>query len=155
MGQPTPTGGNWNTGPAPGTTPQFPGGGSDGAGSTGTVFAAVLLLVTGCLAIFQGIAAIANDDVYARIGNYVFEFDLTAWGWIHLIVGIVVVLTGVGLLAGSNAARGAGIALASLSVIINFIWLPYQPWWSIIIIAIDVFIIWALCTSWTHTPEPG
>ncbi|WP_374777722.1 hypothetical protein OG756_37925 [Streptomyces sp. NBC_01310] len=133
----------------------FPGGGSDGAGSVGTMFAAVLLLVTGCLAIFQGIAAIANDDVYARIGNYVFEFDLTAWGWIHLVLGAIVVLTGVGLLAGSNAARGAGIALASISVIVNFIWLPYQPWWSIIIIAIDVFIIWALCTSWTHKPEPA
>lgn len=51
-------------------------------------------------------------------------------------------------------ARGAGIALASLSVIVNFLWLPYQPWWSIIIIAIDVFIIWALCTSWTHSTAP-
>ncbi|MEU9163465.1 hypothetical protein AB0D29_24745 [Streptomyces sp. NPDC048424] len=118
----------------------------------GTLFAAVLLIVTGCLAIFQGIAAIANDDVYTRIGNYVFEFDLTAWGWIHLVIGIIAVLTGVGLIAGSNVARGAGIALASLSVLANFMWLPYQPWWSIIIIAIDVFIIWALCTSWTHAP---
>ncbi|MFG2988120.1 hypothetical protein ACGFZK_02205 [Streptomyces sp. NPDC048257] len=153
MGQPTPTGGNWNTGPAPGNTPLFPGDDSQGAGNVGTMFAAVLLLVTGCLAVFQGIAAIANDDVYARIGSYVFEFDLTAWGWIHLIVGVLVVLTGVGLFAGSNLARGAGIAFAAISVILNFMWLPYQPWWSIIIIAIDVFIIWALCTSWTHSTE--
>ncbi|WP_420078396.1 DUF7144 family membrane protein [Streptomyces sp. JL4002] len=149
MGQPTPTGGNWNTGPAPGTTPMS--GGGDGAGAeVGTFFAAVLLVVTGCLAIFQGIAAIAEDDVYARLGSYVFEFDLTAWGWIHLILGIIVVLVGVGLFMGSNAARGAGIALAGLSILANFLWLPYQPWWSIIIIAIDVFIIWALCSSWTH-----
>ncbi|WP_327381209.1 DUF7144 family membrane protein [Streptomyces sp. NBC_01207] len=154
MGQPTPTGGNWNTGPAPGSNASsFPSGDGQGAGNVGTMFAAVLLLVTGCLAIFQGIAAIANDDVYARIGHYVFEFDLTAWGWIHLIVGIIVVLTGVGLFAGSNLARGAGIALAGISVILNFMWLPYQPWWSIIIIAIDVFIIWALCTSWTHATD--
>ncbi|APU43604.1 hypothetical protein ACFCYM_24860 [Streptomyces sp. NPDC056254] len=151
MGQSTPTGGNWNTGPAPGTTPLS--GGGDGTGAAvGTFFAAVLLVVTGCLAIFQGIAAIAEDDVYARLGSYVFEFDLTAWGWIHLIVGLVVVLTGVGLFLGSNVARGAGIALAGLSIIVNFLWLPYQPWWSIIIIAIDVFIIWALCTSWSQKP---
>ncbi|MER6317409.1 hypothetical protein ABT237_27125 [Streptomyces sp. NPDC001581] len=152
MGQPTPTGGNWNTGPAPGNAPLFPGSQNDGAGSMGTLFAAVLLIVTGCLAIFQGIAAISKDDVYSRIGNYVFEFDLTAWGWIHLVIGIIAVLTGVGLIAGSNIARGVGIALASLSVLANFMWLPYQPWWSVIIIAIDVFIIWALCTSWTHVP---
>ncbi|MEU9083971.1 hypothetical protein [Streptomyces sp. NPDC048357] len=152
MGQPTPTGGNWNTGPAPGNAPLAPGSHNEGAGSVGTLFAAVLLIVTGCLAIFQGIAAISKDDVYQRIGNYVFEFDLTAWGWIHLVIGIIAVLTGVGLIAGSNVARGAGIALASLSVLANFMWLPYQPWWSVIIIAIDVFIIWALCTSWTHTP---
>ncbi|MFJ2752165.1 MULTISPECIES: hypothetical protein [unclassified Streptomyces] len=151
MGQPTPTGGNWNTGPAPGNTPRVSGDDSGSTGNVGTMFAAVLLLVVGCLAIFQGIAAIAKDDVYARIGSYVFEFDLTAWGWIHLIVGIIVVLTGVGLFAGSNVARGAGIALAAISVILNFMWLPYQPWWSIIIIAIDVWIIWALCTSWTHS----
>ncbi|WP_030765107.1 DUF7144 family membrane protein [Streptomyces sp. NRRL F-2664] len=151
MGQSTPTGGAWNTGPAPGTTPLSSGDDGTG-GAVGTFFAAVLLVVTGCLAIFQGIAAIAEDDVYARLGNYVFEFDLTAWGWIHLIVGLVVVLTGVGLFLGSNVARGAGIALAGLSIIVNFLWLPYQPWWSIIIIAIDVFIIWALCTSWTHKP---
>ncbi|WP_329389224.1 hypothetical protein OG625_35605 [Streptomyces sp. NBC_01351] len=119
----------------------------------GTVFAAVLLLVTGVLAIFQGIAAIAKDDVYARVGDYVFKFDLTAWGWIHLIVGIVVVLAGVGLFAGSELARGAAIGLASLSVILNFVWLPYQPWWSVIIIAIDVFIIWSLCTRWEGTTD--
>ncbi|MFI8339386.1 hypothetical protein ACIF8W_04815 [Streptomyces sp. NPDC085639] len=151
MGQPTPTGGNWNTGPAPGNTPRVSGDDTGSTGNVGTMFAAVLLMVVGCLAIFQGIAAIAKDDVYARIGSYVFEFDLTAWGWIHLIVGIIVVLTGVGLFAGSNVARGAGIALAAISVILNFMWLPYQPWWSIIIIAIDVWIIWALCTSWTHS----
>ncbi|MFE2170862.1 hypothetical protein ACFXB3_38255 [Streptomyces sp. NPDC059447] len=153
MGQPTPTGGNWNTGPAPGSTPLYSGDPGDDAGRGGTVFAAVLLLVTGCLGILQGIGAIANDDVYARIGNYVFKFDLTAWGWIHLIIGILLVLTGLGLFAGSNVARGAGIGLAGLSVIANFMWLPYQPWWSIIIIAVDVFIIWALCTSWTHEIE--
>ncbi len=119
-----------------------------GKGHGGTVFAAVLLLVSGCLAVFQGIAAIAEDEVYARIGKYVFEFDLTGWGWIHLILGVVMILVGVGLFANSNVARGAGVVLAGLSMIANFLWLPYQPWWSITMIAIDLFIIWALCVSW-------
>ncbi|MCJ1676559.1 hypothetical protein MTF65_04180 [Streptomyces sp. APSN-46.1] len=123
----------------------------DGAGSTiggGTLFAAIMLLVGGLLGIIQGIAAIAEDDVYARIGNYVFEFDLTAWGWIHLIVGIIVALAGVGLFAGSNAARIAGVTVAGISVIVNFLWLPYQPWWSFILIAIGIGIIWTLCAHW-------
>lgn len=147
MSQQTPTGGDWNTGPAPGNAPLR---GDSGSGGGGTVFAAVLLLVSGILAICQGIAAIAEDDVYARIGNYVFEFDLTAWGWIHLILGLIVVLIGWGLFRDMNSARVAGIAVAGLSMIANFIWLPYQPWWSITIIAIDVFVIWALCSSWSR-----
>ena len=119
--------------------------------SGGTVFAAVLLSVSGVLAILQGIGAIAEDDVYARVGNYVFEFDLTAWGWIHLVLGVIIVLTGVGLFSGANWARVTGVGLAGLSMIANFLWLPYQPWWSIVILAIDVFVIWALCSSWSHT----
>ncbi|MFE2554735.1 hypothetical protein ACFXGT_01665 [Streptomyces sp. NPDC059352] len=149
MSQQTPAGGQRNTGTAPRSAPRS--GGSGGIAGGGTVFAAVLLSLSGLLDVFQGIAAIAEDDVYARVGNYVFEFDLTAWGWIHLILGIIVVLTAVGLFMGANWARAAGICLAGLSMIANFLWLPYQPWWAITILAIDVFIIWALCSSWSHT----
>ncbi|MEU2245177.1 hypothetical protein ABZ572_38020 [Streptomyces sp. NPDC018338] len=151
MSQQAPTGGQGNTGRAPGNAHRSGGGG--GLAGGGTVFAAVLLSLSGVLAVLQGITAIAKDDVYTRVGNYVFEFDLTAWGWIHLVLGIVVVLTAVGLFMGSNWARAAGICLAGLSVIANFMWLPYQPWWALTILAIDVFVIWALCTSWTHTAE--
>ncbi|MCX5394937.1 hypothetical protein [Streptomyces sp. NBC_00094] len=150
MSQQTPTGGHRNTGPTPNSAPRSGGG---GVAHGGTVFAAVLLSVSGVLALLQGIAAIAEDDVYARVGNYVFEFDLTSWGWIHLILGIVIVLTGVGLFSGANWARVAGIGLAGLSMIANFLWLPYQPWWAITLLAIDVFIIWALCSSWSHTSD--
>ncbi|MFD3662352.1 hypothetical protein ACFWVF_17400 [Streptomyces sp. NPDC058659] len=151
MSQQTPAGGQWqNTGRAPGNGHRSGGGGLAGGG---TVFAAVLLSISGLLAVFQGIAALAKDDVYARVGDYVFEFDLTAWGWIHLILGIIVVLAAVGLFMGSDWARALGITLAALSAIANFLWLPYQPWWAITILAIDVFIIWALCASWTHTTD--
>ncbi|WP_411111945.1 hypothetical protein [Streptomyces sp. c-19] len=149
MSQQTPAGGQWNARTTPGDVPRSGGGVASG----GTVFAAVLLTVSGALAVLQGIAAIAKDDVYARVGSYVFEFDLTAWGWIHLILGIIIVVTGVGLFKGANWARVAGVGLAGLSMIANFLWLPYQPWWALTLLAIDVFIIWALCSSWSHTAD--
>ncbi|MFF1460919.1 hypothetical protein [Streptomyces sp. NPDC058330] len=113
----------------------------------GTMFAGVLLLVDGILDIFKGIAGIASDDVYERITNYTFKFDITAWGWIHLILGVVLFFVGLGILKGAGWARGVGVGLAALNIIANFIWLPYQPVWAIVSIAIDTFVIWALCTD--------
>lgn len=113
----------------------------------GTMFAGVLLLVDGVLAIIKGITGIANDDVYARLGDYVFKFNTTAWGWIHLILGIVLVVVGVGLLKRMLWARVAGVVLAGCSIILNFMWLPYTPFWAIISIIIGVFVIWALCNT--------
>ncbi|MEU3523506.1 hypothetical protein AB0E62_06505 [Streptomyces sp. NPDC038707] len=117
----------------------------------GATFAGVLLLVNGILAILQGISAIARDDVYARIGDYVYKINLTGWGWILLILGVIAAVTGWGILSRASWARAVGIALASLSLIAQFLFLPYQPLWSIIVMAINVFVIWALAS---HTPEP-
>lgn len=122
------------------------GGGSAWA-SGGTVFAGVLLFVDGVLAVLNGIGGIAKDNVYARIGDYTYKFNLTAWGWIHLVIGVLLILTGVGILKGASWARGVGVLMAALSVIANFIWLPYQPVWAVIAIAIGVFVIWALLTD--------
>lgn len=113
----------------------------------GTVFAAVLLLVDGVLGVIKGIAGIAEDDVYTRLGNYTFKFDVTAWGWIHLILGIILIIVGAGLFKGALWARAMGVALAGISVILNFMWLPYTPIWAIVSIAIGLFVIWALCTG--------
>ncbi|MEU7333019.1 DUF7144 family membrane protein [Streptomyces parvus] len=113
----------------------------------GTVFAGVLLFVDGVLGVLKGIAGIASNDVYTRINDYVFKFSVTSWGWIHLILGVVLILVGWGILKGAAWARGAGVALASLNLIANFMWLPYTPVWAIVTIAIDVFVIWALCTD--------
>ncbi|MET7652896.1 MULTISPECIES: hypothetical protein [unclassified Streptomyces] len=129
----------------PGRTTPPPTGGGLAAG--GVVFAGVLMFVSGFLAVFQGIAAIAEDDVYGRVGDYVYELSLTGWGWVLLIVGIVAAVTGYGLLSGgewAGWARISGIALASLSLILQFLFLPYAPFWAVIQIAIDVFVIWAL-----------
>jgi hypothetical protein len=115
-----------------------------GAAIAGTGLAAVLLLLSGILGITQGIAAIAKDQVYAVLGKYVYKFNLETWGWIHLAIGVLVLLVGFALFTGSAAARGVGIALTVLMVVANFLYLPYQPVWSTIMIALGVFVIWSL-----------
>jgi hypothetical protein len=110
-----------------------------------TAFAAVMLLLLGLLNIFRGIMAVAEDEVFVTTPNYVFEFDLTSWGWIHLILGVIALLIGFGLLKEALWARVAGVAIAGLLIIASFLSLPYAPVWSIVLIAISGFIIWALC----------
>ncbi|WP_137988342.1 DUF7144 family membrane protein [Streptomyces vilmorinianum] len=118
--------------------------------SGGTLFAGVLMVVIGIVDILQGIVAIAEDEVFTRVGDYVFKFDLTAWGWIHLCLGVIVALAGFGILKGTAWGRIAGIALASLNIIAQFLYLPYQPWWALFSMAVSVFVIWALATHETY-----
>lgn len=119
------------------------------AGWTGA--AAVLMTFGGIMAIFQGIAAIAQDDVFVTTHNFTYAFSLTGWGWIHLILGALVLAAGLALFTGAAWARATGVALAGLSMIANFVWLPYAPVWSIVLIVIDGFIIWALCSPRRET----
>ena len=114
---------------------------------TGVYVAVALLLVQGVLSVLEGVAAIAGDHVYVVIHTYTYKFDLTAWGWTQLVLGVVMSGTGLGLLRNMAWARATGIALASLNVITNFMFLPYQPLWSITLIGISVFLIWSLCTA--------
>lgn len=115
--------------------------------ASGVVFAGVLMLVEGVLGILKGIVGIADDDVYASVGDYTFKFDVTAWGWIHLILGIVLAVVGAGLLKGATWAKGTAVVIVALDIILNFLWLPYTPLWGLISIAIGVFIIWSLCND--------
>ncbi|MDK1345060.1 hypothetical protein QNO09_17475 [Streptomyces sp. 378] len=110
------------------------------------VFAAVMLMIAGILAVFRGIAAIAEDEVFVSTENYIFAFDLTGWGWIHLSLGVVAVLVSMGLFQGAGWARVTGVGIAALVIIANFLSLPAYPVWSVVMIAMSAFIIWALCT---------
>ncbi|GGS55638.1 DUF7144 family membrane protein [Streptomyces cinerochromogenes] len=110
-----------------------------------TAFGAVMLMLAGLLDIFRGIMAIAHDNVFVVTRSYVFRFDLTGWGWIHVILGAVAVAVSVGLLKVAPWARVAGVVVAALIIIANFLSLPYSPVWSIVVIAFSAFIIWALC----------
>ncbi|MET9922449.1 hypothetical protein ACFV1C_13195 [Streptomyces sp. NPDC059605] len=112
-----------------------------------TAFAAVLMIFGGAMTIFEGIAAIAKDDVFVVARDYLFRFNLTGWGWIHLILGIVILIAGCALFTGAAWARVVGIVVAGLSALANFLWLPHYPFWALVLIAINVFIIWALCAD--------
>ncbi|MGW2085145.1 DUF7144 family membrane protein [Streptomyces sp. NPDC001880] len=112
-----------------------------------TTFAAVLMIFGGAMAIFEGIAAVARSNMLIATRDYVFRFNLAGWGWIHLALGIVIVLAGCTLFTGAAWARVAGIVAAGLGTLANFLWLPYYPLWSVVLIAINVFIIWALCAN--------
>jgi hypothetical protein len=107
-------------------------------------FAAVMMMIGGALQAIHGLVAVVNDDwvVWGNRGNL--YLDLSEWGWIHLIVGIIVFLSGLGVLSGNVLARFVGVVLASLSLVANFLYLPAFPLWAIVVIAIDVLVIYAL-----------
>lgn len=117
----------------------------------GNMFAGVLLLVVGVFGMLAGISGIASDDVYRVVGEYTFKFDVHTWGWVHLVLGVIVALTGIGILQGIAWARITGIVLAVLVAVANFMWLPYQPVWAVVVIAIAVFVIWSLSNSLNRT----
>ncbi|GGY41441.1 DUF7144 family membrane protein [Streptomyces tanashiensis] len=126
------------------TTHNRPDTSPKGAGGL-TTFAGVLLFIAGVLDLLRGIMAIAEDDVYVSTPNYLFKFDLTSWGWIQLILGAIAILVSTGLFARATWARVVGVGIAGLLIIANFLSIPYYPLWSIILIALYAFVIWALC----------
>jgi hypothetical protein len=109
-----------------------------------TVFAAVMMIMAGIFQAIAGVVALANDTFYVVGEKYVFQFDVTTWGWIHLTLGIVIAVAGFFLFRGAVWARTVGVILAGVSAVFNFAWLPHYPLWAIAIITLDVFIIWAL-----------
>ena len=107
-------------------------------------FAGVMLIMIGIFDTIQGLVALFNDEFYVVTQEGVFEFDITAWGWIQLILGVILILSGGGIFSGNVAARTVGVIIAGVAAIVNFAWLPYYPVWSIIVIAICISVIWAL-----------
>ena len=147
------------TQPSAGTTPTATPTPAPGMGPTpteaawaagGVVFAGVLMLMNGILAVFQGISLLADDDVWTRVGDYVYKMNFTGWGVILLCLGTLAAVTGAFILRGAAWARMTGIFLASLSMVAQFLFLPYAPFWSVIMIGIAFFVIWALAV---YRPE--
>jgi len=122
-----------------GTTPR-----TNGLAVGAITAAAVVLILAGVVEVMQGVVALATNEFYVATQEWLFQFDITTWGWIHILIGLIGAATGVALLSGAFWARIVGVVIASVSVIANFLWLPYYPLWAMIIIAFDVFVIWAL-----------
>jgi hypothetical protein len=108
-------------------------------------FAAAVMVTVGFFEVLQSIAALAEDEFFVRGAEYVYTFDLTTWGWVHLLIGAALVAVGAFLFTGATWARWAGIGVAALCAVANFMWLPYYPFWALALIALNIAVIWALC----------
>ncbi|MFC3961243.1 DUF7144 family membrane protein [Nocardia jiangsuensis] len=111
-----------------------------------SIGASILLLTVGALSLLEGISAVLDDEVFVAGPEYVYAFDLTTWGWIHIVLGVLLVIAGLGLVTGAGWARATAIVIAAVSIVGNFLWLPYYPWWSILVIALNVVVIWGVAT---------
>ena len=109
-----------------------------------TITAAIILIIGGICHAMEGVVGLATNEFYVSTQNWLFKFDVTTWGWIHILVGAIAVLAGIGLFSGAVWARTVAVAIAAVSILVNFVWLPYYPVWAILIIAFDMFVIWAL-----------
>ena len=118
---------------------------SESRGAGGAFFAGVIMIVAGVLAGFEGLAAIVKGTFFVSAGNYWITTSASSWGWVHLLLALIVVLVGFAILAGQTWARVIGIIVASLSALANFAFIPYYPFWAIMLVAIDLWVIWALC----------
>jgi hypothetical protein len=112
-----------------------------------TALAATLMILSGLWTFFVGITGVLQGSFYRTVPVYTFSLSVHTWGWVQLVIGAVVFAAGVCLLLGMTWARVVGVILAVISGLANFLFLPHYPLWSVIVIALDVLIIWALTTS--------
>lgn len=107
-------------------------------------FAGIMLLIGGILSSIAGLVAALNDQWVVFSHTNALLLDLSGWGWLHLLLGVVLILSGIGVFSGNVLARTVGVIAAGLSLIANFLWLPAYPLWALVVVAIDLFVIWAL-----------
>src|SRR6478752_464611 len=109
-----------------------------------TAAAGLILMLVGAFGIIQGVVGILDNDIYMVTNKWLFELKPTAWGWGHIVIGLVALSTGVGLFFGKVWAAVVAVIVSAFSILANFAWLPYYPIWAIIVIVFDLFVIWAV-----------
>jgi hypothetical protein len=115
-----------------------------------STFAGVLLLIAGGFGVMQGVAAVADDDLYAQGSDYLYKFDMTAWGWVHIILGLMAVVVATGILMRRSWGLVTGMVVAGLSMLANFAFIPRYPFWAITLIGVNVLVLWALSNELKH-----
>jgi hypothetical protein len=111
-------------------------------------FAGVVMVLVGSLDALWGLGGILNDDVVIVGGHGAIVADVTTWGWVHLILGSLIALTGLGLLVGNEAARWLGVLFVTVNAISQIVWFPAAPLWAFLLIVLDVVIIYQLTARW-------
>jgi hypothetical protein len=112
--------------------------------TAGVYLAGVLMVLQGVMTVFESVASLRRDAVYSHFGLYAHRFDLPAWGSIQLVLGVLLIVAAAALFGGAAWARVAAIILAGMHLVANFLFLPYQPQWSVTLIALSAYVLWAL-----------
>lgn len=125
-------------------------GDSHRAGDSGwAAFAGVIMVIVGSLDALWGLGGILNDDIVVVGGQGAIIADVTLWGWVHLILGSIMAVTGLGLLLGNEAARWFGVIFVAINAISQIVWFPAAPLWAFLLILLDVTIIYQLTARWS------
>ena len=137
---------------APGTSagPAPMGTGLERSGAAGWVrFAAVVMMIVGVFGVIEGLVAVLTPTYFVSAGGAVFVLSLAGWGWVHLALGALVAIVGASLLGEAPSwARGTAVALVAISAILHLTFVAAAPVWSILVIALDVIVLYALITTW-------
>lgn len=107
-------------------------------------FAGIVMIIAGAFQMFAGLVALVDDEFYVTTPEYVLQLDTTAWGWVHMLIGILLVAAGVGVYSGNILARTVGVFIAAGSMLSVFLWLPWYPFWGFVLLFVDISVIWAL-----------
>jgi uncharacterized membrane protein len=124
-------------------------------GWTGWIgFAGVMMIISGGLNALYGLIAVVNDEWVVWTNRADLYLDISQWGWIHLIVGLAMLLSGFGVFSGNILARTVGVIAAAVSLIANFMFIPAYPLWALVVVTIDVLVIWALTAHGSEMRQP-
>lgn len=107
-------------------------------------FAAIFMVLAGFFQAIFGLTALFNSTVIVSAPSSVWLVDLTTWGWAHLLLGVILAVAGLSLIKGSMWARVVAVIVVGISAIANFLSIPIYPLWSLIIITVDIFVIYAI-----------
>lgn len=117
-------------------------------------FGGVVMSVIGAFAVVEGLVALLTPTYFVTVGGAVLAVSLTGWGWVHIVLGALVLVTGLSLLSRAPGwARGVGVGLVAITMVVQLAWLPAYPIWSIVLLVLCALVLYALVATWGDTAE--